>query len=173
MTKRTIIPQILVFGTSKCKFCLKQINHLKKTYGTASSKWIYIDLSKNNNMIKIAKGMNIETIPSVVLLSEDNKIIFTRKGIISPDEIFNNLYKYRPSVDKLKPLPFTAEEVPYIQQMQLDGKMLKMFKINSILKLTAKQINENYIRKNIDTYLAKGGNKNYAWAINFQPEKEK
>lgn len=197
MANNVNIPQILIFGTNKCKFCLKQIDYLKETYGKSSSKWMYINLSKNNNMIKIAKDMNIETIPSVVLLSQDNRIIFTRKGTISPDEIFDKLYNCSSQDIKLRSLPFPLKKVSYIKKIQDGRKALRMFssgfqlkqgdtaiaatydnetirlvKINSITKMTMEQIQQNHRSENVDEYLMKGGNKTHAWMINFQPQNE-
>jgi glutaredoxin len=111
-----MVPNILIFGTKNCRFCTKQLEYLKATYGEQSKNWVFIDVASNNEMMKIAQEAKVETIPSVVILNKKNQIILQRKGTISPDEIFfrQSLHKESGISLPFAFVPFTDEEVSYL-----------------------------------------------------------
>ena len=81
--------RIVVFGSNKCHYCQMQKESLSKTF--EKDDWLYIDLLKDKDAIQLAKDIDIENIPSLVILNSSFQELYRKDGILPPDQIYKIL----------------------------------------------------------------------------------
>jgi len=161
--------KIIVFGTERCKFCKIQQKYLENHFN--SDEWMYVDVVKDMENLKIASSVNIDKLPTVVLLNEKNKEIYRKEGTLSPDKIFQILEgnsKLPIFEDDIKgevilsyDPKFVIEET--IKAYSINGKYLYDVKIKSCKRIRTRNINAD--KK--DRYMKRGGRKDFCWIVNF------
>ena len=172
---------IYIFGANVCKFCKKQIQYLSNTYGANSNSWEYIDVSRNQDAIKVAQDFNLDSIPSIVVVNEENKLILSKEGTMPSDQIYNTIHKNN------KKIPFSKEE---IKKLSKGNKVIKILsydpflskgdiveantyeddticgmKVESCIKYAISS--RNFTQEEMNLYKKIGGRKDIAWKISL------
>lgn len=78
--------KIVIFGSEKCKFCKKQVGFVKNSFD--ETDWMYLDVSKDKGMLKIASETNVKNIPTTIVFDDDWNPIFVKEGTFSSESIF-------------------------------------------------------------------------------------
>jgi glutaredoxin len=164
--------RIIVFGADRCKFCKKQIAYLKETF--PDSDWVYVDVVKDKEGFAIANQVNVENLPTVILLDEGNKIIYKKSGTLSPDKIFKILHNIENSI------PVNLDEKSMLTVLSYDpgfkkGQKIKVYSYSGdpLFEATVKLCNEEKVEKmakNLkEKYQKIGGRKDIGWIVKFVP----
>lgn len=82
--------KIVVFGSNNCKYCVKQIDFIKSSF--SENDWMYIDVSKNNDLLKIASDSKVNNIPTTIVFDDDWNPVFRHEGTTSTDLLFSEIY---------------------------------------------------------------------------------
>lgn len=82
--------KIVVFGSEKCRYCAQQIGFIKSAF--SENDWMYIDVSKGKDLLKIASESKVENIPTTIVFDEDWNPIFRQEGTTSTDQLFSAMY---------------------------------------------------------------------------------
>jgi len=76
---------ILLFGSDKCKFCKIQSQMLEETF---ENDWTYINFLNGKDELDITYNLDINDIPTVIVIDESNKEIYRKSGLTAPDRLF-------------------------------------------------------------------------------------
>ena len=163
--------KIIVFGTKRCKFCKVQQSYLKDRFN--DEDWLYVDVVKDVENLKIAASVNIDNLPTIVLLSERNEEIFRKEGTMASDQIFHMLnvdsIPVDDSVDNKIMLSYDPKlkRGDIVKACKLNGKYLYDVKIKSCKCISTESKTIKPIEKK--AYIEKGGRKDLCWIVNFLP----
>jgi len=162
--------RIIVFGADRCGFCKKQTLSLKNTF--PDSEWVYVDVVKDSDGFAIANQVNVENLPTVILLDEGNRIIYKKNGTLSPDKIFKILH------NKKDAIPVNSNEKSMSVVLSYDpgfenGKKIKIYSYSGkyLFEAMVKSCKEEKVEKmekNLKTKYQKiGGRKDVGWIVEF------
>jgi len=172
--------KIIVFGTKICKFCKVQKGYLKESFN--NKDWLYVDVSKGIENLRIASSINIDKLPTIVLLDDKNKEIYRKEGTLSADRIFDILnYGNKENVNhKSLKIPVIDEQSnkamltydPFLSK----GDSIQIYKFNGVFlgKATvtsSERVNMNESKINDQEkqlYLKIGGRKDFCWIVKFR-----
>jgi len=171
--------KVVVFGMDRCKFCKKQTSFLESSF--KDNEWLYVDIVKDKDGLQIASTVNVDKLPTIIVLNNKNQEIFRKEGTLPCDRIFQLLTKDKGSI------PVNAEESrkfleskngevllsydPNLKRGQqikirsFEGKMLFNAQVNSCRKVS---ITNGEVKSEIkNNYLKKGGRKDIGWEVSF------
>jgi len=172
---------IVVFGAKRCKHCKTQKENLFKTYGKSGKDWIYVDVIKEPEALKIAEDINIENIPAVVVFDKGREIVRS-EGKMAPDVAFRAIHGGFS-------IPFTKSGKKEILSKKINkaflsydpklnkGQVVKARLYNGTLitELTVESSTCTNVHaisdKDRSLYLRQGGRKDIAWVITLKKEK--
>ena len=83
--------KIIVFGADRCKYCSKQLGFLSNTF--PEDDFLYVDISKDDTGFDIAQDLEVEHLPTILLVDSKNREIYRKSGTLPSDRIFKLLYK--------------------------------------------------------------------------------
>jgi hypothetical protein len=170
---------IYIFGAKRCKFCQKQKDLMKETFD--EKDWNYIDVVENEDGLKIASDINIDSIPGILVIDKNGKVLLNHSGTMLPDRIAyiasscksipfhikdkklvmsNNkkrlLLSFNPKLNKddvIEAITYSGEKICDIKIMSSENISLNEYDLPNIEKLN---------------YLKRSGNKEDAWLIAFK-----
>lgn len=163
--------RIIIFGTKKCKFCKVQKSYLENHFN--KNDWMYVDVVKDMENLRIASSVNIDKLPTVVILNEKNQEIHRKEGTLPPDQIFQIMEGDGkiPIFKEDKKGTVTLSYDPdifrgaIVKAYKLNGEYLYDVKIKSCRKIQTKNMEVNSVnRKN---YMNRGGRKDFCWKVIF------
>ena len=167
--------QIIVFGSKNCKYCKVQKFFMKESFN--DDDWLYVDVFNDTNGIEIATSIDVDKLPSVLVLNDNNEILLKREGTVSADDIFQSLNnKDSIPINNKKQnkvmLSYDPCFVPgqIIKACKHNGEFLFNVKIKSCLKYNTCSIVPKITANNKKKYLDKGGRKDIFWLVEFEKD---
>jgi hypothetical protein len=163
--------KIIIFGSKRCKFCELQKSFLDGRFN--QEDWMYVDVVKDMENLKIASSVNIDKLPTVVILDEKNKEKYRHEGTISSDKIFNiiegkgkipllNSNYQNKTILSYDPFLKKGDD---IKICDFDGNFLYNAKVSSCKK---EKINNSNIEKDLlESYAKIGGRKDIYWIVDI------
>jgi len=168
--------QIIVFGSKNCKYCKVQKSFMKEVFN--DNDWLYVDVFNDINGIDLAISINVDKLPSVVVLNDNNEILLKREGTVSADNIFKVLSnKNSIPLDNKKQNKIMLSYDPCLIPGQIvkackhNGNFLFNVKIKSCLKYNICSVILKITANHKKKYLDKGGRKDIFWLVEFEEEK--
>jgi len=166
--------KIVVFGTKRCKFCKKQLGFLKKTF--PDENVLYVDIVKDETGLEIAEDLNIEHLPTVLLMDDQNREIFRKSGTLPADQIFKKIYtgkslpvKKTTSLNKKTTIFLSFDPVllagEFVKIYSYGGNFLSKMKVSNCHLKPIEQMGEAEKRE----YLESGGRKDVSWLVELEP----
>jgi thioredoxin-related protein len=177
--------RILLFGTDRCKFCKFQINFLKNAF--KNKEWMYLDLEKDKDkgVWDIVEKLNVEEIPTLIILNKKSEELGRREGTMGADQILSIMHggKVLPIDHQSKTdvvsgkrkfclLSFEPESIKVGQKVNtidFNGKRIAPVIIEGIKKVKINHIKKQY-EKIAESYLKIGGTEDWAYMITFTKE---
>lgn len=173
--------RIVVFGSEKCKYCKKQVEAISKTFD--QSEWLYLDVFKNKEALEIADYIDVDKLPTIVLLNSKMQKIFQKEGTMPCDEIFKILNS------QTTVIPFTKEAslkvsngnkkfalLSYepnfkvgdiVSATDYSGEAIGKLKITSIGKSLITEIKDKFGEEALNEYVDHGGRINSIYTVEF------
>jgi len=172
---------IYIFGANICKFCKKQVKYLENTFGPDSDAWEYINVAGNNEAIKVAQNLNIENIPAIVVLDDEDNMLIKKEGTLPPDVIFNKIHKNNNilpfSQEELKNKKISQKILSYDPFLKTGDKVsVRTYNNDHICDMIVKKsikyevCSRNFSPKELNLYSKSGGRKDLAWKVTLETE---
>ena len=172
---------IVIFGADICKFCKIQKKHLSNTFGSDSEEWVYVDVTKDKEGMEIALDIDVENIPAVVVIGNNNIEIKRADGLFPPDQIFSAIrgnstdipfsereakkVLKKNSISKLLSYDPKLAAGDIVKAYKYSGEHLKDFTVESCYAVAA--VSKNISPTDLNEYQKCGGRKDIAWKINL------
>jgi len=166
--------KIIVFGIERCKFCKIQKNYLKTAF--KDEDWLYVDIVKDVENLRIASSVNIDNLPTIVLLDSKNRELYRKEGTLPADQIFSILNSKNnrkiPVFDQNSKKAFLSYDPNLIKGSKIEiynfsGKFLKNAEIVSCKKVKVSSMKKN----EKSAYMNIGGRKDVCWIVDFNIKK--
>ena len=167
---------IFLFGTKRCVHCNAQKIQLNNTFGP--DHWMYIDILKSDESLKVASEMNLDHTPAIVVFDDQSNEIFRTEGTCAPDKLFSKIHVGSiPCTKKDKVGIFSGqrdsvllsynpefESGQEVKILTYSGEPVCNVKIATCVRHDVASLND-YIR---ESYNLRGGRKDFAWRISFK-----
>lgn len=166
--------KIIVFGMKRCEFCKVQKGYLKETFN--DDDWLYVDVVKDVENLRIANTIDIDKLPTIVLLDEMNREIYRKEGTLSADRIFSILNsednKKIPAIKKTSTRTLLSYDPNLskgseIEIYEFNGKFLHDAKVKSCRRVKVSSLLDNAKK----VYKKLGGRKDICWIVDFEIKK--
>lgn len=172
--------KIVVFGSKKCKYCTHQIDFIKSAF--SENDWMYVDVSKSKDLLKIASDSKVENIPTTIVFDGDWNPVFRQEGTTSTDQLFAEMYgkknipvgvktaklirdKKATSCILSQKRPINIGETANIVDYQ--NKKITTAKILSVTKISPKAAESICHPDMVKEYHDQGGRKDWAQLVVF------
>lgn len=179
--KVTLDMEIVIFGSANCKYCKKQINYLSSVF--ENKDWLYVDVFSDKEAMEIAVDIDVENLPTVLLLNSKMQKIFQKEGTIPADEIFNRLHGQEENC-----IPLTSKDLSHSESSNkvsillsyqpkfkkgdtVQAKTYSGNNLNSFVAVSIKEVSptEDSIPDEIlKDYLDRGGRTKIAYLIDLE-----
>ena len=168
--------KIFIFGMKNCKYCKVQ----KKSFSSVFTKkeWTYIDVLDDDN-IELALEIDIDNLPSTIIVGEDNKIVFKKEGLTSPDDIFRFFVKNEKSIP-VSSLRYNKVLLSYdpkinngdnIDVCNYKGELLCKANVSNCKKYSIAEKIPTVTANQKKAYLSNGGRRDSVWLLQFKKAK--
>jgi thiol-disulfide isomerase/thioredoxin len=164
--------KIVVFGAKRCKFCRKQLRFLSNTF--PNKDVLYVDVVNDKTGLEIAEDLNIEHLPTILLMDDQRRETFRKSGTLPADQVFAKVYPGKGLPVKKTPREKTTIFLSF-DPVLAKGETVKIYSYGG--KFLSEMRVADCHQKNVDLmaerdkkeYLESGGRKDISWLVELKP----